>query len=186
MEVGSRELYAARENVVEAVGLKQGDRLADIGSGTGLYSLLFSEKVGEGGVVYAVDIEPLFLKLINQRVADLDVHNVVSVLSREDDVTLPPASVDAVFIADTYHYFSEPLRVLDSIRSALAPSGRLIILDYGDAAIAADPASHSHIRFGKAELIAEVESAGFQLAAEPSVDGLDEIFMLVFTQAQRN
>ena len=73
LEVGSRELYSAREAVVEAVDLKEGDWVADIGAGTGLYSILFAEEVGEEGRVFAEDIEALFLDLIIRRTADLSL-----------------------------------------------------------------------------------------------------------------
>jgi len=180
MEVGSRELYAAREAVLAAAKIPPGARVADIGAGTGLYSLLFANAVGPAGVVYAVDIEPRFLKLINQRTADLDVGNVVSVLGRDDDVTLPPSYVDVVFIADTYHYFSDRAAIMRSIHEALAPDGRLIILDYTLDETHKDDPRRAHVRFGKAGLVNEVQSFGFKLVDEPSVPGLNDIYMVVF------
>lgn len=184
MEVGSRELYAARDAVLAAANLPSGARIADIGAGTGLYSLMFADKVGPAGVVYAVDIEPRFLKLISQRAADLDVGNVVAVLGRDKDITLPPSSVDVVFIADTYHYFSDRAGIMATVRDALAPGGRLIILDYTlDEAHKDDP-TRAHVRFGKAGMINEVTAFGFKLVDEPTVAGLKEIYMLVFEKAE--
>ena len=185
MELSSRELYAAREAVVDAIGLRPGDKIADIGSGTGLYTILFSPVVGDAGNVFAVDIEPRFLKLTNQRVADLDIRNVVSVLSREDDITLPSGSVDVVFIADTYHYIAEPARVMDSVRRALAPGGRVVIIDYDNGDAVANDEKHSHVRFGRAALIEEVQSFGFRLANEPKVEGLSDYYMTVFEKTDR-
>lgn len=180
MEVGSRELYAAREAVVEALQLSTGEVVADIGSGTGLYTVLFSPAVGEDGVVFAVDIETRFLKLVNQRVADLDLENVVLVFSRQDDVTLPRESTDTIFIADSYHYFRDPEDILGSIRGALRPGGRLVIVDYHlDEEARADP-NKKHLRFGKDGLVSEIEGFGFRLANEPTVDGLSEFYMVVF------
>ncbi len=180
LEVSSRELYAAREAVLAKLKLRQGARVADIGAGTGLYTLLMAPVVGEAGVVYAVDIEPRFLSIVSQRVADLDLENVVAVLSREDDVTLPPGSVDVVFIADTYHYFAEPGAVMASVRQALAPGGRLFVIDYEfDPAEVGDP-SRDHIRFGKDQLVEEIEGFGFAFVEAPAVAGLDEFFLLEF------
>ncbi len=183
MEVGSRELYAAREAVLGAAKIAPGARIADIGAGTGLYSLMFADRTGVDGVVYAIDIEARFLKLINQRAADLDLRNVVAVLGRQSDVTLPPNSVDVAFIADTYHYFTDSAAIMASVRDALGEGGRLIVVDYNlDAANAAD-ARRSHVRFGKAGLVTEVESFGFKLIDAPAVDGLNEFYMAVFVKS---
>lgn len=183
MEVGSRELYAAREGVLAAAKIPEGARIADIGAGTGLYSLMFANKVGPKGVIYAIDIEPRFLKLISQRAADLDVGNVVAVLGRDKDITLPPSSVDVVFIADTYHYFSDRAGIMATVKDALVPGGRLVILDYTLDETHKDDPSRAHVRFGKAGMISEVTSFGFKLVEEPEVPGLKEIYMLVFEKA---
>lgn len=180
LEVGSRELYAARDAVVAALALKPGERIADIGSGTGLYTVLFSPAVGTDGLVYAVDIEPRFLKVVNQRVDDLDIDNVLLVLSRQDDITLPPQSTDTVFIADSYHYFRDPQTILASIRRAIAPGGRLVIIDYNLSEAARNDPDKEHLRFGKDGLVEEVEAAGFELEREADVDGLTEFYFLIF------
>jgi ubiquinone/menaquinone biosynthesis C-methylase UbiE len=183
MEMGGRELYAAREAVIAAVGLDAGLRVVDIGAGTGLYTLLFAEKVGPTGVVYAVDIEPRFLKLISQRAVDLDFRNVVTVLSRPEDITLPAGSVDIAYIADTYHYFEDREAIMASVRDALAPSGRLIVIDYTlDEADKGDP-KREHVRFGKAGLVNEIESFGFRLVDDPSVPGLKDFYAIIFQKA---
>ncbi|MEO1014856.1 MAG: methyltransferase domain-containing protein [Pseudomonadota bacterium] len=180
LEVSSRELYASREAVLAALKLDAGARVADIGAGTGIYSLLMSSVIGDDGVVYAVDIEPRFLTIVVQRVADLDLENVVAILSREDDVTLPPQSVDVAFIADTYHYFADPEALMLSVRQALTPGGRLYLVDYEfDARAAGDP-SRDHIRFGKDQLIDEIVGFGFEFRREPEVEGLSEFFLLEF------
>lgn len=180
MEVGSRELYAAREQVLAAAKISPGARIADIGAGTGLYSLMFAQAVGPSGVVYAIDIEPRFLKLINQRAADLDVGNVVSVLGRSADITLPPQSVDVVFIADTYHYFEDSKTIMATVHDALRAGGRLIILDYALDDAHADDIRRAHVRFGREGLVAEVESFGFRLIESPTAPGLKEIYMVTF------
>jgi ubiquinone/menaquinone biosynthesis C-methylase UbiE len=180
MEVGSRELYAARDQVLAAAKIPVGARIADIGAGTGLYSLMFANAVGPKGIVYAVDIEPRFLRLIAQRAGDLDAGNVVAVLGRDKDITLPPNSVDVVFIADTYHYFVDRKAIMASVRDALTDGGRLIILDYTLDETHKDDPARAHVRFGKAGLVNEVSSFGFRLVEEPKVEGLKDIYMVVF------
>lgn len=182
LEVSSRELFSARINVADAIGLEPGMRIADVGAGTGLYTLIFAEKIGPQGVVYAVDIAPRFLTLINQRADDLGFDNVVSVLSRPDSITLPPNTVDAVFIADTYHYFDDPAGLMKTVYDALRPGGAVYIVDFKLADGATPPPEKRHVRFGESGLTAEVESFGFTFAGEIPVDGLADNYMAKFTR----
>lgn len=182
LEVGSRELYSARTAVADALKLPGGARIADVGAGTGLYTLIFAEKTGPSGVVYAVDIAPRFLTLINQRADDLGYDNVVSVLGRPDSVTLPANSVDAVFIADTYHYFDDPAAIMKTVFDALKPGGALYIVDYNLAKGETPPADKRHVRTGKDGVAAEIESFGFGPADEIEVTGLTQNYMLRFVR----
>jgi predicted methyltransferase len=182
LEVGSRELFSARMNVADAIGLEPGMRIADVGAGTGLYTLIFAEKVGPQGIVYAVDIAPRFLTLINQRADDLGIDNVVSVLSRPDSITLPPGSLDAAFIADTYHYFDDPAALMKTVYDALRPGGAVYIVDFKLAEGANPPSEKRHVRFGEAGLRAEVEAYGFTFAGEIPVEGLTDNYMAKFTR----
>ncbi len=180
LEVGSRELYSARNEVLASVELREGDIVADIGAGTGLYSLLFADAVGQSGHVYAVDIEPLFLDLINRRAEDLGLYNITAVLGRQNDVSLPEQSVDVVFVADTYHYFENREEIMRTVMKALKPGGSLIIVDYDIMPDAARPADKSHIRFGKSGVIAELEYIGFEAGIDIPVDGLKENYFVRF------
>lgn len=182
MEVGSREFYSAREAVVAATGLRAGDYVADIGAGTGLYTLLFAKAVGPEGEVFAVDIEPRFLKLINQRAEDLDLDNVAAVLGRSNAVALPPSSIDVAFICDTYNYFADPAQLMASLRAALKPGGRLYVLDFDLPAGAQRPPELQHVRLGKDGVRTEIRGFGFAGGDVISVPGLKDTYMLKFTK----
>lgn len=184
LEVGSRELYSAREAVLEAVNAPEGARIADIGAGTGLYTLLFAEAVGRSGHVYAIDIEPLFLDLINQRATDAGFDNVTAVFGREDDITLPAQSVDVVFIADTYHYFNDREAIMRTVYDALKPGGALIMVEYDIVQGQRRPQGKEHVRFGKAAVVAEVEYAGFEKVAELDVPGLTDNYFVRFRKPE--
>ena len=178
LEVGSRELYSAREAVVAAVDLDPGAWVADIGSGTGLYTLLFAEQVGAEGQVFAEDIEPLFLDLVTRRAEDADLENISAVLGRRNDVTLPGDSIDVVFIADTYHYFDDREAVMRSVYRALKPGGSLVLVEFDIEPGEERPDYKSHVRFGKAAVISELEFVGFKFAQETAVDGLTENYFV--------
>ncbi len=180
LEIGTRELYSARDDVAAAVSLQPGLRVADIGAGTGLYTMIFAEQVGPAGAVFAVDIEPRFLKLINQRAADLDHSNVTAVLGRSDSVTLPAGDVDVAFISDTYNYFEDPEALMATVFEALRPGGRLFIIDFDVSDDAPRNRRNQHVRVGKEALKAEVEAVGFVFDAEIAVPSLDETYMLRF------
>ncbi|WP_411817767.1 class I SAM-dependent methyltransferase [Hyphococcus sp. DH-69] len=184
LEVGSRELYSARESVVDSVGLSEGDVVADIGSGTGLYSLLFAEEVGASGRVFAEDIEPLFLDLVNQRADDSGIDNITAVLGRENDVSLPEKSIDLVFIADTYHYFGDRQAVMKSVFDSMKPGGELVIVDYDLEEGETRASDKQHVRFGKAGVISELEYIGFEFLEDVAVEGLSENYFVRFKRPE--
>ena len=176
----SREVYAARHEVLEACNIRPGQRVADIGAGTGLYTRLFSEKAGAGGWVYAVDIAPRFLEHINRKSAEIDQSNVTAVLGREDSVPLPPGSIDVAFICDTYHHFEFPGSTMRSIHQALGPGGTLIVIDLDRVPGESREWTLEHVRAGKAVFRKEIEAAGFKLLEEKEISGFEENYFLKF------
>jgi ubiquinone/menaquinone biosynthesis C-methylase UbiE len=126
-----RDVYAKRRDITRAVGLRPGDAVADIGAGTGLYTLLFAAQVGPKGTVYAVDIGPAFVKYIAEQAKRHGQERVIkTVLNTPDSAELPRGSIDVAFICNTYHHFEHPEKMLASIHSALRPGGRLIVIDF--------------------------------------------------------
>ena len=121
----SREVFAQRQTIVRAVGLRPGDVVADVGAGTGLFTRLFANEVGPKGTVYAVDISPAFLRHIAER-AKVDGNDrvVKTVRNSPDSIPLPARSVDVIFVCDTYHHFENPGSMLASMHRALRPGGR--------------------------------------------------------------
>lgn len=162
-----REVYDRRFEILEALEVQPGMRVADVGAGTGLYTLLFAEAVGPTGRVYAVDISESFVEAIRARAAAEGLGNVVPVVNHEKSADLPPASVDLVFLADTYHHFEYPRSMLDSIRGALVADGLLAIIDFRRVPGVSSRWILSHVRAGREQVIAEVEQAGFKLVDEP-------------------
>jgi FkbM family methyltransferase len=105
------------------------DVVADIGAGTGYFSFRLSRVVSQGKV-YAVDIQPEMLAIIEQRKRSLKADNVVTVLGTEMDTKLPPQEVDVALLVDAYHEFSYPREMMESIVRSLKPGGRVVQVEY--------------------------------------------------------
>lgn len=179
-EVESREIYAHREDIADALALRPGDRIADVGAGTGFFVPLFARRVGPQGAVYAVDIVPAFIKHIDRRARAAGLEQVKPWLCSEDSVDLPPESVDTVFICDTYHHFEYPRSSLASIHAALSPGGELFVIDFERIPGVSRDWILQHVRAGKETFRAEIEAAGFEFVEEPNIRGLEENYALRF------
>jgi SAM-dependent methyltransferase len=160
-EKPGREVFDKRKEIVAATGVRPGSAGADVGAGTGLYTMLFSEAVGPQGKVYAVDIAPPFLAHIARRAAAAGARNVQVVRGTDRSIALPPASVDLVFVCDTYHHFEHPQQTLASIRRALRPGGALVVVDYRREPGKSAAWVVEHVRAGQAAVTTEIEAAGF-------------------------
>lgn len=168
-ERDGRELYDKRRAVVRALALEPGQAVADVGAGSGFFSLLFAREVGPSGKVYAVDISQPFARAIARRAAAAGLDNLVTVVNDQHGIGLPDASVDLVFTADTYHHFEFPRAMLAAIRRVLRPGGRLVIIDFRTDPAVASAWVQGHVRAGREQVIAEVEAAGFALEQEMSL-----------------
>lgn len=157
-----REVYDERERIVAAAGLKPGMVVADVGAGTGLFEPLFAKAVGPEGRVLAVDIAPRFVELIRRRAEANGWTNVEARLCDETSVGLPPASVDFVFVCDTYHHFTHPAQTLASIYQALKPGGVLMIVEFRREPGVSSDWVLNHVRAGESTFRREIEAAGFQ------------------------
>ncbi len=179
-EIESREVFASRKEIVAAVGLKPGIRIADVGSGTGLFLQPFSAAVTNTGRVFAVDISPRLIEHIKQRVAREGLKNVEVVLSKDVSIELPTRSVDIVFTCDTYHHFEFFEEMLRSIHQALRPGGELIIVDFSRIEGVTREWVLGHVRAGEKQVQAEIEKAGFEFVEKVKIPTLKENYFLRF------
>ncbi|MFW2439613.1 MAG: class I SAM-dependent methyltransferase [Arenicellales bacterium] len=175
-----REVFDRRQAVVQALGLKPDMDIADIGAGTGFYSLLFAEQVGTSGNVFAVDVTDDFLQNIKRRASEKNLKNIYTVLSKQKDTRLDPDSIDMAFVCNTYHHFEYPQAMLASIHRALRPGGTLIVIDYRKQPGTSSSWVMSHVRSGKQSAIEEIEQAGFKLRSESGI--LKENYFLSFVK----
>jgi ubiquinone/menaquinone biosynthesis C-methylase UbiE len=171
-----REMEEAPDAALDAIGLKKGDVVADIGAGVGYFTWRMAERVGPAGKVYANDIQPPMLEQLRKNVAARGLANVVPVLGVEDDPKLPEGKLDMALLVDVYHEFSKPQKMLARIREALKPSGRLILLEYRKE----DPSVPIRLehKMTVKEVRAEIEPEGFRF--EKSLEPLPRQHILIF------
>src|SRR5687768_898142 len=147
------------ELLMNALQIRPGATIADIGSGTGYFTWRLAQQVGPKGKVYAVDIQQSMLDLTRKAVAAHKLANVEYVLATDTSPRLPDRSVDLVFIAYAYHEFGDPDAMMAGIRRALKPGGRVVILEYAKESKIA-PASPLH-KMSFAEIRREIQPMGF-------------------------
>ena len=117
------------DRVMDLLGISAGKNVADIGAGSGWFTVLASKRVGPTGVVIAEDINPLAIEYIGKRVVKDGLTNVKTVLGRPDDPGLPPSSVDAVLLLKVYHEIAHPLVMMTKLKGSLHPGAKVGIID---------------------------------------------------------
>ena len=177
----ARDEYQKPHDVIMALGLKGGERIADIGAGSGYFTMRFARHVGDTGRVYAIDVSPDMILHLNQQVRAAAVDNVRTLLVPADDPLLADASVDLVFICDTWHHIANHPPYLEKLRAALKPGGRVVIIDFQKYDIPVGPPAE--MKAPREGVVAEFEKAGFRLAASPNI--LPYQYVLVFTPKAR-
>jgi ubiquinone/menaquinone biosynthesis C-methylase UbiE len=155
-----RDVVKRKDEILAACHLKPGMDVADVGAGTGLFTRLMAPKVAPGKV-YAVDISKRFIEHIQETCREQKITNVVGIVCPPDSTRLPPQSIDLAFICDTYHHLEFPQKTLASIRQALRPGGRLVVVEFHKAGKMKD-----HIRAGKGTFVQEIVAAGFNLVSD--------------------
>jgi ubiquinone/menaquinone biosynthesis C-methylase UbiE len=174
-----RESEEAPDTALDAIGIRKGSVVADIGAGVGYFTWRMAERTGPEGKVYANDIQPAMLERLKKNMAARGLANVETVLGTEDDPRLPPDRIDLVLLVDVYHEFSEPQKMLQRIRTSLKADGRLVLLEYRkeDPAIPIRPEHKMSVQ----EVKAEVEPEGFRL--DKTLEVLPRQHILVFRKA---
>ncbi len=184
LERQSREVFARREAVVQALQISPGDAVADVGAGTGAYLDPLARAVGPRGRLVLVEIAPQLVAHLKRRAANGGWDQVEVLLGTDRSANLPPNSLDLVFTADTYHHFAHPAAMNASIYRALRPGGRYVVLDFERRAGKSRPWVLEHVRTGRRGVIREVRAAGFEAAGELQVEGLVENYVLVFRKPE--
>lgn len=130
LERGEREAFQKSNEVMAALAFKPGERVADIGAGSGYFTVRVARAVGPAGTVWAIDIRQEMLDYISKRLEAESLKNVRLALVTADDPKLPTGGVDTILMVDTIHYISNRAEYAKKLRAGLAPGGRLVIIDY--------------------------------------------------------
>jgi ubiquinone/menaquinone biosynthesis C-methylase UbiE len=159
--------------VMDILKIAPGSSVADIGAGSGWFTVRAAARVGARGEVYAVDINPEAIAYIQKRIAKQSLGNVRTILGKSDDPLLPAGKIDAVLLLKTYHEVAEPVALLKNLRASLAPNARVGIIDRKGN-------GEDH---GVAEkiVVAEAQEAGYEVLERYDFvkpDGMD--YFLVF------
>jgi SAM-dependent methyltransferase len=179
LERPERETEEQPDKALDALGLKPGMIVADIGAGTGYMSLRMAKRVAPSGKVYANDLQPEMLRMLRENATQAKLTNVETVLGTESDPKLPKGQMDLVLLVDVYHEFSQPQQMARKIRESLKPDGRLVLLEYRkeDPKI---PIRPEH-KMSVAEVKAELEPEGFTLG--PVIETLPRQHILILSKA---
>jgi len=177
LEDPGREEWQQPERVVEALGLTPGEAVADLGAGSGYFTVRLARAVGPTGKVYAVDVEQAMLDYLTRRAKQEQLANIQPVLAGAHDPRLPPASVDVIFICDTLHHISDRATYYPLLLRALKPGGRLVNVDFKkNREITLGPPFA--MRIAQEDCAKEIEVGGFKLIQE--FDFLKNQYFLVF------
>jgi ubiquinone/menaquinone biosynthesis C-methylase UbiE len=160
--------------VMDLLAMTPGKTVADIGAGSGWFTVRAAKRVGGSGVVYAVDINPEATRFIDQRVQREHLANVKTILSKPDDPLLPATSVDAVLLLKTYHEVAQPVVLLRNLRRSLRANAKVGIIDRNG-----NGENHG---LSRDVVIREAAQAGYRLQAQYDFVKADKVdYFLIFT-----
>ncbi len=163
LEDPARDAYQKPHEVITALDLKPGEVVADIGSGSGYFTLRIAAHVGAAGRVYGVDIDPAMVRHLNRRVRDAGLQNVHVLLADPDDPLLPEP-VDRFLIVDTWHHIEDQAKYLGMMHKLLKPGGQVIMIDFQKKELPLGPPLA--MKIAREDLIRQMETNGFHVVKE--------------------
>jgi SAM-dependent methyltransferase len=168
-----REERLQIKRVMDILGIVPGKSVADIGAGSGWFTVRAAKRVGETGMLYAVDINPEAIRYVSDRAEKERLHNVKTILGRPDDPQLPATSVDSVLLLKTYHEVAQPVALLRNLKKSLRAGAKVGIIDRNG-----NGEDHG---VGKDVVIREAAQAGYKLSEQYDfVKGDKMDYFLVF------
>jgi arsenite methyltransferase len=177
LEDPQRDAYQKPHEVIMALDIREGEAVADIGAGSGYFTFRLASHVGDKGRVYAVDVSPDMIVYLNRRIRDMQLRNVVTILSAPDDPLLMDKSIDRFFICDTWHHIQNQAQYLVLLKKMLKPGGQVIMIDFHKKELPVG--APMEMKIAREDLVRQMESNGFKLAKEHTF--LPYQYFLIFT-----
>lgn len=178
LERSTRNQEEASDRLVQLLPLESQDKVADIGAGTGYFSVRLSQRLPQGEV-FAVDLQTEMLEIIRHRLEDLEMKNIHPVLGSERSPNLTAQSINLALMVDVYHELAYPQEMLEAIATSLKPNGKLVLAEYKaeDPRILIKPLH----KMSQSQIKKEIEAAGFTY--QTSLKDLPKQHLLVFQKA---
>jgi len=167
--------------IIETIGLKSGQVIADIGSGGGYFTLRFAEIVGEEGKVYAVDTDEKLLEFVKNSAKQKGMNNIITVLAK-DKLELPKESLNFVFMRNVTHHISNRVSYFKNLKKFLKPYGKVVIIEYKKGKLFTFRWIFRHY-VSKETIVQEMEKAGYVL--EKEFDFLPEQHFTIYLNKQK-
>jgi predicted methyltransferase len=184
LEAPDREQWQKPDQIMDAIGVAEGSKVAELGAAGGWFTLQLAERVGPNGRVYAEDIQRAMLEGISRRMQSENLTNVTTVLGTPSDPRLPPG-LDAALISDAFHEMDDPddpklvVTLLHNVAQSLKPQGRLGIVDWTPGS--GGPGPQANQRVDPKTVIKAANAAGLDLIKREDFPPF--VFLLVFGRA---
>lgn len=176
LEDPARDAYQKPHEVIEALALRVGERIADIGAGSGYFTMRLAHHVGREGRVYAVDVSPDMVRRLNQQIATASAPNISAILALPNDPLLP-GPVDRFFFVNVWHHIEDQAGYLDRMKRLLTPGGQVVMIDFHKRELPVGPPVT--MKIAREDLIRQMEAHDFGLAKEHEF--LPYQYFLIFT-----
>jgi len=151
--------------ILMTLNIQPGQTIADIGSGGGFFTFLFSQLVGEKGKVYAIDTNKDFLEFINKQAVKQGLTNITTVLATEQSIPLPSHCIDLLFVRSVYHHLQNRTSYFSEAKKLLTSQGRIAIIEFSQQGSKLSFHRRCGHNVPKEIIIEEMSTAGFQVSA---------------------